>query len=66
MRRTKSPKWNINKDMEVSLFSDNYELRSLKVRGGAGKMAQQVRALTALPKVLSSNPSNHMMAQNHP
>jgi hypothetical protein len=28
---------------------------------GAGEMAQQVRALTALPKVLSSNPSNHMV-----
>jgi hypothetical protein len=31
-----------------------------------GKMAQQVRALTALPKVLSSNSSNHMVAHNHP
>jgi hypothetical protein len=27
----------------------------------AGEMAQQLRALTALPKVLSSNPSNHMV-----
>jgi hypothetical protein len=33
---------------------------------GADKMAQQVKALTALPKVLSSNPSNHMMTHNHP
>jgi hypothetical protein len=32
----------------------------------AGEMAQWVRALTALPKVLSSNPSNHMVAHNHP
>jgi hypothetical protein len=32
----------------------------------AGKMAQQVRALTALLKVLSSNPNNHMVAHNHP
>jgi len=32
----------------------------------ADEMAQQVRALTALPKVLSSNPSNHMVAHNHP
>jgi hypothetical protein len=31
---------------------------------GAGEMAQQVRALTALPEVLSSNPSNHMVAHN--
>jgi hypothetical protein len=28
-------------------------------------MTQWVRALTALPKVLSSNPSNHMVAHNH-
>jgi hypothetical protein len=33
---------------------------------GAGEMVQWVRALTALPKVLSSNPSNHMVAHNHP
>jgi hypothetical protein len=31
----------------------------------AGEMAQQLRALTALPEVLSSIPSNHMMAYNH-
>ena len=29
-------------------------------------MAQRLRALTALPEVLSSNPSNHMVAHNHP
>jgi hypothetical protein len=28
-------------------------------------MAQWLRALTALPKVLSSIPSNHMVAHNH-
>jgi DMSO reductase anchor subunit len=33
---------------------------------GAGEMAQRLRALTALPKVLSSNLSNHMVAHNHP
>jgi hypothetical protein len=27
-------------------------------------MAQRLRALTALPKVLSSNPSNHTVAHN--
>jgi hypothetical protein len=32
----------------------------------AGEMAHRLRALTALPKVLSSNPSNHMVAHNHP
>jgi hypothetical protein len=28
-------------------------------------MAQRLRAPTALPEVLSSIPSNHMVAQNH-
>jgi hypothetical protein len=32
----------------------------------AGEMAQRLRALTALPKVLSSIPSNHMVVHNHP
>jgi hypothetical protein len=32
---------------------------------GAGEMAQRIRALTVLSKVLSSNPSNHMVAHNH-
>jgi hypothetical protein len=31
----------------------------------AGEMTQWVRALTALPEVLSSIPSNHMVAHNH-
>ena len=31
----------------------------------AGEMAQRLRALPALPKVLSSIPSNHMVAHNH-
>jgi hypothetical protein len=33
---------------------------------GAGEMAQRVRALTALPKVMSSNPNSHMVDHNHP
>ena len=32
----------------------------------AGEMAQRLRALTALWKVQSSNPSNHMVAHNDP
>jgi hypothetical protein len=32
---------------------------------GAGEMAQRLRALTALPEVLSSIPSHHMVAHNH-
>ena len=31
----------------------------------AGEMTQPLRARTALPEVLSSNPSNHMVAHNH-
>jgi hypothetical protein len=31
----------------------------------AREMAQWLRALTVLPEVLSSNPSNHMVAHNH-
>ena len=34
--------------------------------GRAGEMAQLLRAPTALLKVPSSNPSNHMVAYNHP
>lgn len=36
-----------------------------KTSQGAGEMAQWFRALTALPDVLSSIPSNQMVAQNH-
>jgi hypothetical protein len=32
---------------------------------GAGEKAQLLRALTALPEILSSIPSNHMVAHNH-
>jgi hypothetical protein len=37
----------------------------IKTEGGAGEMAQWLRELTALLKVQSSNPSNHMVAHNH-
>jgi hypothetical protein len=43
-----------------------YSERSHKEHSGAGEMAQRVRALTAFLKVLSSNPSNHMVTHNHP
>jgi hypothetical protein len=46
-------------------FKDiNNSLKELQERDG--EMAQWVRALTALSKVLSSNPSNYMVAHNHP
>ena len=32
---------------------------------GAGAMAQRIRALAAFPEVLSSIPSNHMVAHIH-
>jgi hypothetical protein len=36
-----------------------------KIRAGTGEMAQRLRALTVLPEVLSSNPSNHMVAHSN-
>ena len=33
--------------------------------GQAGEMAQRLRVLTALPEVLSSIPSNDLVAYNH-
>jgi hypothetical protein len=36
-----------------------------KQKPGAGEMAQRLKALTTLPEVLSSIPSNHMAAYNH-
>jgi len=41
------------------------EEKERKEGRGAGEMAQWLRALTALPEDLSSNPSNHMVAHNH-
>jgi hypothetical protein len=32
---------------------------------GAGEMARWLGALTALPEILSSIPSNHMVTHNH-
>jgi hypothetical protein len=39
--------------------------KRFKKSKGAEEMAQWLRALTALLKVLSSIPSNHMVAHNH-
>jgi hypothetical protein len=55
----------------VSLHSNKTQTKkaryrfSLKILSGAGDMAQWLRASTALPKALSSNPSNHMVAHYH-
>jgi hypothetical protein len=40
-------------------------INTQKCKDVTGEMAQQLRALTALPQVLSSIPSNHMVAHNH-
>jgi hypothetical protein len=37
----------------------------LKIEKWTGEMAQRLRALTALPEVLSSIFSNHKVAHNH-
>jgi hypothetical protein len=34
-------------------------------KGRAGEMAQRLKAVTALPDILSSIPSNHMVAHKH-
>jgi hypothetical protein len=49
-----------------SKIKDNRNILYKRQIVGAGEMAQWLRALTAPPKVLSSNPSNHMVAHNHP
>jgi hypothetical protein len=48
-----------------SLKQDNPEMSVLKKRFIQELEAQWLRALTALPEVLSSIPSNHMVAHNH-
>jgi hypothetical protein len=48
----------------LEIIIEKISLRSWNA--GAGEMAQWLRAPTALPKVPSSNPSNHMVAHNHP
>jgi hypothetical protein len=40
-------------------------LKKLKLLTQAGEMAGRLKALTALPEVLSSIPSNHMVAHSH-
>ena len=46
-------------------FKHDQVSRLKMLNSGAGEMAQQLRALTALPDVLSSIPSNDMVAHNH-
>jgi hypothetical protein len=46
-------------------WRDGQAVKNCGEGGGAGEMAHRLRALTALPEVLSSIPSNHMVAHNH-
>ena len=47
-----------NNPCKISPFKNGFER--------AGEMAQWLRVLTELPKVLSSTPSNRVVAHNHP
>jgi len=54
--------------MEVGRYTLNWVAAFhdwMKRRPRAKEMAQWLRALTALPEVMSSNPSNHIVAHNH-
>jgi hypothetical protein len=52
------------KTMDISMQISSHG-KFLKRPIGAGEMAQQLRALTVLSEVPSSNTSNHMVAHNH-
>jgi hypothetical protein len=43
------------------LMGKRYLIKNKKMYCQIGEMAQRVRTLTALLKVISSNPSNHML-----
>jgi hypothetical protein len=76
-KKLKTPKKEARRDLEQWLrdhiLSHNQDRKThtgnslslLKHQSWAGELAQWLRALTALPEDLSSNPSNHMVAQNH-
>ena len=48
--------------VKEKIYSTEYLHKKIE---GAVKMAQWLRALTALPEVLRSNCGNHMVAHNH-
>jgi len=47
------------------LLQTEFRSSARTVCAAVGEMAQWLRALTAFPEVLSSIPSNHMVAHNH-
>jgi hypothetical protein len=52
------------KCLHMHFYVTNVRLQSVSILG-AGEMAQRLRALTALPEVLSSILSNHMVVHSH-
>ena len=67
----KSPSWSGVEYLHQFLINNKgvgpqaIETKQNKIEIGAEAMAQWLRALTALPEVLSSIPSNHMVTHNH-
>jgi hypothetical protein len=48
----------------LNIYTKNFYFIKINF-AGAREMAQWLRAVAALPEVLSSIPSNHMVAPNH-
>jgi len=48
-----------------NLYEKNFKTLKKGNEESAGEMAQQLREFIALPEVLSSIPSNHMVVHNH-
>jgi hypothetical protein len=63
---TKPVNSNSGKTQEAREKQGHYRTYWWNLALGAGEMAQWLRASTAFLKVLSSNPTKHMVAHNHP
>ena len=57
------PTWELK--MQCALLTLHTRQLASNLCYRAGEVAQRLRASTAFPQVLSSNPSNHMVAHNH-
>jgi hypothetical protein len=57
--------FNISGHLGYTKQTNKQTNRQNGTKQGAGEMAQWLRALTALPEVLSSILSNHTVAHNH-
>jgi hypothetical protein len=58
--------YNYVETLTIIPLKQTYIPYNIKINCRAREMAQLFRALTALLKVLRSNPSNHMVAHNYP